>query len=307
MILLLLGIPHALSQIKDGTYRGSCEGHVGKITVEMTVEQGRIARVQVIENAEYENEEALREMPVRIVKAQSTKDVDGVTGATVTSTAILKAVETALQAASGESSVSSKVNLSVTSDEIEKKSLGSGTFLPAPVWVIGSYDKEGKSNFMAAAWVGICCSRPPCVTIALRKATYTYGNIMERKAYTVNVPSQAFINETVYFGSVSGRDVDKIAATRLTPVRSDSVDAPYLKEFPLVVECRVIQTLEVGSHTMFIGEIKDVKAHKSVLDENGQIDVEKLNTFLYSPSNQSFYKTGAFFGTLSDFREQRKE
>lgn len=307
MILLLLGIPEVRSQIKDSTYRGSSEGHVGKITVEVTVEQGRIVRVQVIEKAEYENEEALREMPIRIVKAQSTKEVDGVTGATVTSTAILKAVETALEAGSGGSSVSSKMSLSVTSDKSEKKSLGSGTFLPVSVWVIGSYDKEGKPNFMTAAWVGICCSRPPCVTIALRKATYTYGNIMERKAYTVNVPSQAFVNETVYFGSVSGRDVDKLASTGLTPVKSDSVDAPYLKEFPLVVECRVIQTLEVGSHTMFIGEIKDVKIDESILDANGRPDLEKLNTFLYSPGNQSFYKTGPFFGTLSDFREQRKE
>ncbi|MEA3231080.1 MAG: flavin reductase, partial [Thermodesulfobacteriota bacterium] len=69
-----------------------------------------------------------------------------------------------------------------------KKSFGAKTLAyPTPVWCVGSYDKQGKPNVMTIAWGGICCSKPPAVTISLRKATYTYCNIMDRKAYTISI------------------------------------------------------------------------------------------------------------------------
>jgi len=101
-----------------------------------------------------------------------------------------------------------------------KISLGKKTLLyPAPVCVVGTYDQAGKPNVMTAAWAGICCSSPPCIAVSLRKATYTYGNIMERKAFTVSLPSEEYIHQADYFGMASGRDEDKFARTRLTPVR----------------------------------------------------------------------------------------
>jgi flavin reductase (DIM6/NTAB) family NADH-FMN oxidoreductase RutF len=85
---------------------------------------------------------------------------------------------------------------------------------------------------MTAAWAGICCSAPVCIAVSLRKATYTFGNIVERKAFTVNVPSERFVRDVDYFGIVSGRRKDKFAETGLTPVKSSVVDAPYIDEFP---------------------------------------------------------------------------
>ncbi len=68
-----------------------------------------------------------------------------------------------------------------------KKSIGAKTVVyPTPVFIVGTYDPEGKPNAMAAAWGGICCSRPPCVAVSLRKATYSYGNIVAREAFTVS-------------------------------------------------------------------------------------------------------------------------
>ena len=189
----------------------------------------------------------------------------------------------------------------------KKKSLGAETIAPpSPVWVIGSYDAAGKPNMMTASWVGVCCSKPPCLMIALREATYTHGNIMKRQAFTVNMPPGRYAAETAYFGQVSGRDVDKLAATGLTAVKSDSVDAPYLGEFPLIIECAVIKTVELGLHTMFIAEIKDVKASESVLDENGTPDLEKLDPFVFSYGSGGFYGTGGFLGNVSKLAEDIK-
>ena len=172
-------------------------------------------------------------------------------------------------------------------------SLGAETFAPiTPVWVVGTYDHERKPNAMTAAWAGICCSKPPCAYVSLRKATYTYRNLMERKAFTISFPSEAHVTEADYFGIVSGRDTDKFSTAKLTPVKSDLVDAPYVKEFPMVFECKVVKVVKVGLHTMFIGEILDVKADQNVLDENQMPNVEKVKPLVWSLGNMSYRGVG---------------
>jgi flavin reductase (DIM6/NTAB) family NADH-FMN oxidoreductase RutF len=178
-----------------------------------------------------------------------------------------------------------------------KESLGARTIVyPAPVFVVGTYDTEGKPNVMTSAWGGICCSRPPCVAISLRKATYSYGNIVERKAFTINIPSEAHVKVADYFGIVSGKEEDKLAAVGLNSVKSDLVDAPYIQEFLLVLECTLLHTIEIGLHTQFIGEIKDVKADASVLDETGIPDITKIKPILYAPEIRCYHGIGEFIG-----------
>ena len=178
-----------------------------------------------------------------------------------------------------------------------KQSLGASILVGATtVWVIGTYDREGRPNIMTAAWGGVCCSDPPCIGVSLRKATYSYAGIVERKAFTVSIPSAAHVNETDYVGIASGRDTDKWQAAGLTPERSELVDAPYVAEFPLVLECRLLHTLEIGLHTRFIGEIVDVKADESVLGEDGAIDIERVDPFFYIPGKRTYYGIGIYLG-----------
>ncbi len=176
-----------------------------------------------------------------------------------------------------------------------KRSLGASTLVGATtVWVVGTYDKEGRPNIMTAAWGGVCCSDPPCVGISLRKATYSYGSILERKAFTVNIPSASHVRETDYVGIVSGRETDKWAAAGLTPIRSDLVDAPYVSEFPLVLECRLVHTIELGLHTRFIGEVADVKAEGNALADDGSLDIEKVDPFFYATGRRAYYRMGVY-------------
>jgi len=178
-----------------------------------------------------------------------------------------------------------------------KKSLGAQTMVPTtPVWVVGTFNKDGKPNVMTAAWGGVCCSKPPCIYVSLRKATNTYGNIVERKAFTVSIPSENYVKEADYFGIASGKNVDKFAATGLTAVKSEVVDAPYVEEFPLNLECKVIQIVEIGLHTEFIGEVMDVKADASVLDERGLPDIEKVKPIIWSIAGMSYHKVGGPVG-----------
>jgi flavin reductase (DIM6/NTAB) family NADH-FMN oxidoreductase RutF len=180
---------------------------------------------------------------------------------------------------------------------IMKTSLGAKTLaFPSPVWCVGSYDADDRPNLMTIAWGGICCSKPPAVTISLRKATYTYGNIQSRGAYTISIPSSDYVKEADYVGMVSGKKQDKFQATGLTPVKSELVDAPYVAEFPMILECKVIHTLEIGLHTQFIGEIMDVKVETNVLNEVGLPDMAKVAPLIYGHEIQTYYRVGEGIG-----------
>ena len=167
---------------------------------------------------------------------------------------------------------------------------------PVPSFVVGTYDKDGRPNAATVAWSGICCSQPPCIGISLRKATYSYNSILERGAFTVNVPSEKHIKEVDYFGIASGRKVDKFAKTGMTPVKSNIVDAPFIAEFPFILECKLIHKIELGLHTQFIGEIVDIKADDSIINEDGKISVEKVKPIVLIPEIRKYYGIGRYLG-----------
>lgn len=178
-----------------------------------------------------------------------------------------------------------------------KQSLGAKTLMfPTPVLMIGTYDSEGKPNLMNAAWGGICCSEPPCVNVSVRKSRHTYGAIVQRGAFTVGIASEPFMKQADYVGIVSGLKTDKFAATGLTPIRSELVDAPYALEFPVVLECRLLHTLELGVHTQFIGQILDVKADESVLGDDGLLDFMKIRPLVYDVSRKEYRGIGPLLG-----------
>jgi flavin reductase (DIM6/NTAB) family NADH-FMN oxidoreductase RutF len=189
-----------------------------------------------------------------------------------------------------------------------KKSVGAKTFLyPMPVFIVGTYDDQQKPNIATVAWGGICCSKPPCLNICLRQATYTYGNLMSRKAFTVNIPSESYVKESDYVGIVSGRDADKFAVTGLTPVASDLVDAPYIQEFPMVLECRVSHVLEIGLHTLFVGEILDIKVEEALVTEKGLPDITKIKPFSFAMDSMAYYATGPFLAPAFSIGKELKK
>jgi len=178
-----------------------------------------------------------------------------------------------------------------------KKSIGAkAILLPTPVLVVATYDVNGKPNAMTAAWGGICCSDPPCVTVSLRKATYTYNSLMDKKAYTINIPGKGLVKEADYFGIASGRDEDKFAATALTPVRGDHVDAPYIKEFPVSLECKIVHVADLGLHTMFVGEVIDAKVDISLLDNDRQPMIEQVLPLVFAMNSRNYYTVGEEIG-----------
>ncbi|MCL1804730.1 MAG: flavin reductase family protein [Clostridiales bacterium] len=188
-----------------------------------------------------------------------------------------------------------------------KKDLGAKTILfPTPVLVVATYDGQGKANAMTAAWGGICCSDPPCVTVSVRKARHTYDSLMERKAYTVNIPGKGHAWEADYLGVASGKDEDKFAAAGLTAVKSGFVDAPYIEEFPLILECKVVHIADLGAHTQFVGEIMNVKADAAMMENDRLPLIEQIMPLIFAPSSGNYYTIGEEIGKAFSAGKEKK-
>jgi flavin reductase (DIM6/NTAB) family NADH-FMN oxidoreductase RutF len=169
--------------------------------------------------------------------------------------------------------------------------------LPSPVLIIGTYGPDGKPNIMNAAWGGIAASKPPCISVSLREATLSYHNIKQTEAFTVNIPSEKYLKEADFVGMVSGRNCDKFKETHLTPEKSKLVNAPIVQEFPYALECKLIRQIELGLHTMFIGEIVGIVVDSNVLNPNQLPDIEKVRPMLWgSFGSMAYYNIGNKLG-----------
>jgi flavin reductase (DIM6/NTAB) family NADH-FMN oxidoreductase RutF len=180
--------------------------------------------------------------------------------------------------------------------------------LPSPVLVIGTYCADGKPNIMTAAWGGIACSKPPCVSISLREATLSFHSIQQTEAFTVNIPSEKYFKEADFAGLASGRDCDKFEETGLTAEKSKLVNAPLVKEFPYALECRLIQQVTLGLHTMFIGEIVGMVADSEALSPSKLPDIEKVHPILFgSFGSNAYYAVGKKLGDAFSVGKELKQ
>lgn len=161
-----------------------------------------------------------------------------------------------------------------------------------PVVVVGSYDNKGQPNIMTASWVGIVNSNPPMVAVSIRPSRHSFQNVNETGAFTLNIPHKDQWHAADYAGTHSGRDKDKMKHLNLSAEKATAINAPFIKEFPLNIGCRVVKKIELGSHIQFIGEITEVKASDNILTKNENIDMEKLQPFILG-EDQYYWSIGS--------------
>ncbi len=160
---------------------------------------------------------------------------------------------------------------------------------PQPVFIIGTYDEKGTPDAMNAAWGGI--SDDTRISICLSPEHKTVSNLQKRKAFTVHMADAAHVTECDYVGIVSANDVpDKFERAGFHAVKSQFVDAPLIQELPMAVECSLISY--DAESCCLIGEIVNVSADDSVLDENGMIDPRKLQPIVFDPVHSDYLKLG---------------
>ena len=160
---------------------------------------------------------------------------------------------------------------------------GSTQLAPVPAVLVGcGNDTDFKYNLITVAWAGIVCSNPPMVSVSIRPERYSRGLIESTGEFTVNIPTVAMAEAVDYCGMISGRDVDKFKAANLTAKKGSKIAAPIVNECPLALECKVVHSLKLGSHIMYVGEIVAVQAEKSLIDEKGKFNLTEADILSYA-------------------------
>jgi flavin reductase (DIM6/NTAB) family NADH-FMN oxidoreductase RutF len=166
-------------------------------------------------------------------------------------------------------------------EKSEKRILAPSTALyPLPVVLVTCGDYNHEYNAITLAWAGVAASEPPTVTIGVRPTRYSYGIIQRYGEFVINLPGAEQVDILAYCGRVSGRNENKFEKAGLTPVRSEYVKAPMVREFPVNIECKVKDRLSLGSHDLFVGNILAVHGNPDVLT-GGDVDKEKMKPVAY--------------------------
>lgn len=161
---------------------------------------------------------------------------------------------------------------------------------PMPAIMIATYDENQNPDVMMAAWGGQCGPHHICFNLSPHKTT---DNLKLKQAFTASFASVDNIEESDYFGIVSANNVpDKVANVGFTVTPSPNVDAPIINEYPLTLECRVIEfTLTSLNETRVVGEVVNMSADESVLTD-GKVDLMKLKPVIFNSAALTYHVVG---------------
>jgi flavin reductase (DIM6/NTAB) family NADH-FMN oxidoreductase RutF len=171
----------------------------------------------------------------------------------------------------------------------------SRSIYPMPTLLVGA-NVNGKPNFMAVAWGNMASAEPPMATVAIRASRHTHTGIEQNRTFSINVPSTDLVKETDYCGIASGARVDKVKNCRFTVFYGKLGTAPLIEQCPINMECSVVHSLELGSHTLYVGRVEEVHASSDCLTD-GRLDLDKVKpfSFLGEPA-QRYHAVGEFQG-----------
>ena len=174
-----------------------------------------------------------------------------------------------------------------------RKNFGPKTWLyPMPVLIVGTYDEEGNPNAMNAAWGGIY--EEDQVMVCLAEDHKTSDNIKKTGAFTLSFATAKTVVPCDYVGIVSANDVpDKFDRAGFHARKSEYVNAPIIEELPMTVECKL---LKFNEDEICIGEIVNISADESILDNDGKIDAKKLDPIIYDSVSHAYWSFGEKVG-----------
>lgn len=170
---------------------------------------------------------------------------------------------------------------------------------PMPVLMIATYGDDGTVDVMNMAWGGVCDTDK--VSLNISENHRTTRNILARRAFTLSVADAAHMREADFFGIATGNKMaDKFERSGLTAVRSGRVDAPVVQEFPVTLECEVIEAGQAASGFHVVGRIVGVLADESVLAEDGKPDISKVDPLVFDQYHNTYRRLGDEAGKAWD-------
>ena len=144
---------------------------------------------------------------------------------------------------------------------------------------------RAASDVMPVAWSMPLSADPPFVGICVHSSRHTHDMIKFSEEFALNFPSRALLNHVQYYGTVSGRDLDKLEISKLPTFKARKIEAPLLEGCVAFIECGLEDALRIGDHTLFIGRAVAVTADEEAFNETWLLseDDEKPLHYLGGP------------------------
>jgi len=159
-----------------------------------------------------------------------------------------------------------------------------GTMIyPVPAVLVSCGTTPEEYNILTVSWTGTICTTPPMCYVSIRPERHSYEIIKKNMEFVINLTTKDLLKPTDWCGVVSGRDFNKFKEMNLTPEEASVIKTPVIKESPINIECVVKSIQPLGSHDMFVAEIKAIMADEEYLDkETGAFDFAKARLICYS-------------------------
>lgn len=158
---------------------------------------------------------------------------------------------------------------------------GSTLLNPEPPVLVSCGD-AAHPNLITVGWCGTICTQPPMVSISVRPERHSHALIKQSGEFVINLPTEGMTRAVDWCGVKSGREYDKFAEMKLTPLPAAKLGTVLVAQSPLNLECKVTQIIPLGSHDLFLAEVVAVDVEESLLDESGKLCLQRAKLIVYS-------------------------
>ena len=174
-----------------------------------------------------------------------------------------------------------------------RQNFGKKTIItPLPVMILATYDENGIPNAMNAAWAGQVDAHQVMVSLSKHKTT---DNLELKGEFTLSFATEDTMLASDYFGIESGRGINKIEKAGFHAVKSEFIDAPIIEEYPLTLECKVVELQKDKEGFILIGETVNMSADESILTD-GKVDLGKLKPIMFDSAMNKYRVIGDIVG-----------
>lgn len=181
---------------------------------------------------------------------------------------------------------------------------------PTPTVIASAYDESGRADACTLAFYMVCSHKPPCVAIAINATARrkTLASILASGAFALGFPGVDQMRGADYLGVESGYNIDKLAALGWSATPGRELNVPVIDQLPVSLECAVVHTVTIGSHTQITGEVKNIQADEEMLDERGKIDLALTRPIIYDEESFSYWSldenVGRAFALGAELRKE---
>jgi flavin reductase (DIM6/NTAB) family NADH-FMN oxidoreductase RutF len=133
--------------------------------------------------------------------------------------------------------------------------------MPSGLYILGSTDKAERRNGMTLNWTTQVSSAPKLLAVAVENTAFTHELVSAGRVFSLNLVDRE--DRAIVRKFTKPVEVDLVAHTlNGFPYHDGASGAPILDQAVAYLDCEVREAIDVGDHTLFIGDIVDAGFQK---------------------------------------------